>query len=69
MDARLLACVAVLDNGLGKYLETKMPKILMILFSLMAAYTLSGCAVAVGAGAAVIADEIVEDEKGGDGLF
>ena len=46
-----------------------MPKILMILFSLMAAYTLSGCAVAVGAGAAVIADEIVEDEKGGDGLF
>lgn len=46
-----------------------MPKLLMILMSLMAAYSLSGCAVAVGAGAAVVADKIVEEEEGGDGLF
>lgn len=30
---------------------------------------LSGCAAAVGAGAAVVADEAIEDREGGDGLF
>lgn len=36
----------------------------------LATTALSGCApLIVGAGGAVIADEIVEDERGGDGLF
>jgi hypothetical protein len=34
------------------------------------AFTVSGCVpLAVGAGAAVIGDEIAEDRSGGDGLF
>ena len=38
-----------------------------LLFSTL---TLSGCgAVLVGAGTAVVADEIAEQEQGGDGLF
>lgn len=44
-------------------------KTLTILALLMAAPMLAGCAAAVGAGAAVVADEAVEDERGGDGLF
>ena len=46
-----------------------MPNLKLILTALLAAYTLSGCALAVGAGAAVVADEIIEEERGGDGLF
>ena len=43
-----------------------MPKLILIL----AAVALSACApVIVGAGAAVVADKVVEEERGGDGLF
>ncbi|MCV2866510.1 hypothetical protein [Defluviimonas sp. WL0075] len=46
-----------------------MPRIHMIL-ALCALAALSGCgAVIVGAGGAVIADQVVEDQQGGDGLF
>ena len=37
--------------------------------ALMAMTALSGCAVAVGGAAVVIADEVIEDRDGGDGLF
>ncbi|NNK78800.1 MAG: hypothetical protein HKP40_08835 [Litoreibacter sp.] len=47
-----------------------MKKISFILMTIAASATLSGCApLVIGAGGAVIADEIVEDRKGGDGLF
>ena len=46
-----------------------MTKIFQILLILLAGFQLSACALAVGAGAAVVVDEIVEDERGGDGLF
>ena len=37
---------------------------------ILAMVALSGCApLIVGAGGAVIADEIAEDQNGGDGLF
>jgi hypothetical protein len=40
------------------------------LLALVATCILSGCApVLIGAGGAVIADKVVEDQKGGDGLF
>ena len=35
----------------------------------ISAFTLQGCALAVGAAGAVVADEIIEDKEGGDGLF
>ena len=36
----------------------------------IATATLSGCApVVIGAAGAVVADEVIEQEKGGDGLF
>ena len=42
-------------------------KIVMLAIGLM---TVSGCVpVVVGAGAAVVADSVVEDRQGGDGLF
>ena len=42
-------------------------KVALMLIGLM---TASGCVpVAVGAGAAVVADSVVEDRSGGDGLF
>ena len=36
---------------------------------LITGFSLQGCAVAIGAAGAVVADEILEDERGGDGLF
>ncbi len=44
---------------------------LILTFALLASTSLlSACAqLAIGAGAAVIADEVVEDQRGGDGLF
>ena len=37
---------------------------------LLGGFMLSACgAVLVGAGATVIADEVIEEKKGGDGLF
>ena len=42
---------------------------LLALGLLMSGFVLQGCALAVGAGAAVVADEIAEDNRGGDGLF
>jgi len=41
-----------------------MPKSLTILMLLLAPLGLSGCAAAVGAGAAIAADEIAEEEGG-----
>lgn len=32
-------------------------------------FGLQGCALAVGAAGAVVADEVIERERGGDGLF
>ena len=46
-----------------------MRRIWLILALAAAAPALSGCAVAFGAGAALVADEAVEQERGGDGLF
>ena len=41
-----------------------------ILVALLAALTLPGCAtLLIGGGAAIGADAIVEEERGGDGLF
>ena len=41
-----------------------------LLFALLALPALAGCTpLVVGAGAAVVADEVIEQEKGGDGLF
>lgn len=39
------------------------------LAALIAVTALSGCAVAVGAGAVVITDEVLERRDGGDGLI
>ena len=37
---------------------------------LVAAFSLTGCApVVIGAGGAVLADKVAEDQNGGDGLF
>lgn len=36
---------------------------------MIAACLTTGCALAVGAGAVVVGDEIVEDRQGGDGIF
>ena len=44
-------------------------RILLALSLLVSAFAIQGCAVAVGAAGAVVADEIAEDQKGGDGLF
>ncbi len=42
----------------------------LLLLSVLAVPVLSGCVpVAVGAGAVVVADEVIEDREGGDGLF
>ena len=41
-----------------------------LIAGLIALSVLSGCgAMVVGAGGAVLADKVVEDQKGGDGLF
>ena len=43
---------------------------LMLLLAVCAAPLLSACVpVAVGVAGAIVADEIVEDREGGDGLF
>ena len=45
-------------------------KFAMILGLILGTVALSGCVpVAVGAGAAVVADSVAEDQQGGDGLF
>lgn len=47
-----------------------MTRKMMAAFGLLLALPLlSACAAAVGAGAAVVADEAIEQEEGGDGLF
>jgi len=46
-----------------------MSRPLLILIGLLAALQLSACAVAVGAGGAVILDDALEQENGDDGLF
>jgi hypothetical protein len=50
--------------------RTDMRNIGLALTLTLAVATLSGCApVIIGAGGAVIADKVVEQERGGDGLF
>lgn len=50
--------------------EQTMIKRLILLPILLGAPVLAGCVpVAVGVAGAVVADEIVEDRQGGDGLF
>ena len=46
-----------------------MPKFSTLVFYFLAAISLSGCAAAVGAGAVIVADEILERENGDDGLI
>ena len=46
-----------------------MNKLVPLVIALLAAFQLSGCAAAVGAGAVVVADKILEEENGDDGLF
>lgn len=46
-----------------------MSRIFKIIIALFAAFQLSACAVAVGAGGVIIADEALERENGDDGLF
>ena len=49
------------------------PKLWIILAMASSSVALSGCApivlAGIGAGAVVVADKAVEEEKGGDGLF
>ena len=44
-------------------------KFALSLALLLGAMNLSGCVAAVGAGAVVVADEVAERDRGGDGLF
>ena len=55
--------------SLPTILEAQMTKPFLILAALLAAFQISGCAVAVGAGGAIIVDDALEQENGGDGLF
>ncbi len=46
------------------------PRLILALALLAATQTLTACApVAIGAAGAIIADEVMENEGGGDGLF
>lgn len=40
-----------------------------VLAAMLSSVTLTGCGPLLGAAGAVAADEVVEDDKGGDGLF
>lgn len=47
-----------------------MNRLFLMLSAVLLSVAVSGCGpLIVGAGGAVIADQAVEDEKGGDGLF
>ena len=47
-----------------------MQKLWVALALVVASIAVSGCVpLAVGAGAVVVADEIIEDDRGGDGLL
>ena len=46
-----------------------MARLRMVLAVMMAGTALAGCAAAIGGVAAIGADAIVEEERGGDGLF
>lgn len=47
-----------------------MQKIVLAVLALITAATISGCApLLIGGGAAVVADEAIEQDQGGDGLF
>lgn len=52
-----------------KKAEKPMSRIILIILAIAAAFQLSACAVAVGAGGVVLADEALERKNGGDGLF
>ncbi len=55
-------------NGIG--MQTMQMKLKTLIAAMLAAATLSACApLIVGTGAAVVADEVAENENGGDGLF
>ena len=44
-------------------------RLFLVLAILTMPFTLQGCAAAIGAGAVVVADEVLEDRDGDDGLF
>ncbi|MEO1564428.1 MAG: hypothetical protein AAFR98_13410 [Pseudomonadota bacterium] len=46
-----------------------MNKVVLTLLALFAAFQISGCAAAIGAGGVIVADEVLEDQNGDDGLF
>ena len=53
-----------------KYGAVTMTKKMILALGLsIAGFGLQGCALAVGAAGVVVADEILENERGGDGLF
>ena len=50
--------------------ETKMRKTGLVVLTALVALTVAGCApLLIGGATAVVADEVVEQDKGGDGLF
>ena len=46
-----------------------MSRLILGMSLLLSSFALQGCAVAVGAAGAVVVDEVMEQERGGDGLF
>ena len=47
-----------------------MQKMILAVLALVTAAVISGCApLLIGGGAAVVADEVIEQDQGGDGLF
>ena len=47
-----------------------MQKMTLAILALVTAVAISGCApLLIGGGAAVVADEAIEQDRGGDGLF
>ena len=54
----------------GKTGEARMQKTGWMLMAALLMLTLAGCApLIIGGAGAVVADEVVEQDKGGDGLF
>lgn len=59
------------DKGCATRKETVMPRSPIALLLLVLATAVSGCVAPILAGgtAAIVADQVAEDERGGDGLF
>lgn len=72
MGSREIKALAVGVNGLARLAmgETRMSKTGLMLMAALLMLTMAGCApLVIGGAAAVVADEAVEQDKGGDGLF